>query len=106
KRLFVLQILNGLAARHLIKWWLGDIEVTALNEFRHLAEEECQQERTNMRTVDIRIRHDDDFMITQLLRIKFILADGCAKRSDQRANFLASQHLIETRALNVQNLTT
>ena len=43
-------------------------------------------------------------MVAQFVRIKIIAPYAGAKRSDQGADFLARQHLVEPRALNVQNL--
>ena len=43
-----------------------------------------------MRSVDIRIRHDDDFMVTQLLDIE-LRADGASERGDKRPNLLRAQ---------------
>lgn len=57
-----------------------------------------------MGAVDVSIRHDDDLVVTQLVGIELVLADRCAERGNQRADFLAGQHLIETGALHVENL--
>lgn len=105
QRLLVLEVLHGFAARHLIKRRLRDIEMATLDQFRHLAEEEGQQQGTNVGAVDISIRHDDDLVVAQLVCVEFVLADRRAERGDQRADFLAGQHLVETGALNVQDLT-
>ena len=48
QRLFILQILRRLAARHLIERRLGNIEMTALDQLGHLPEEEGQKQRANM----------------------------------------------------------
>ncbi len=91
KGCFVLDILRGLAARHLIERRLRDVDMTALDEFRHLAEEEGQQQRTNMRTVDVSIRHDDNLVVAQLIRVEavsFIFADGSAERCNQGADLI------------------
>ena len=59
----------------------------ALNEFAHLAEEEGQQQRAYVGTIDVRIGHDDDAVVTQLLRIELVLADTTAQRRDNSADF-------------------
>ena len=75
QRLLVLQILRRLAARHLIERRLGDIEMAALDQFRHLPEEEGQQQRADMGAVDVGVRHDDDLVIAQLVGVELVLAD-------------------------------
>ena len=65
--------------------------MSALDQFRHLAEEERQQQGADMRAIDVGVRHDDDLVVTQLVGIEFILADGCAKRGNQRADLVRTQ---------------
>ena len=57
-----------------------------------------------MRAVDVGVGHDDDLVIAQLVDVELIPADAGAERHDQRADFLRRQHLVETRALHVQDL--
>jgi hypothetical protein len=104
ERALVLQILLGLAAVHLVERRLRDIEVAALDQFRHLPVEECQQQRADMGAVHVRVRHDDDLVIAQLVGVEFLAPDAGAERGDQRPDFLTAQHLVETRALDIQDL--
>ena len=104
ERALVLQVLLGLAARHLVERRLGDEDMAALDQLRHLAEEEGQQQRADMAAVDVGVRHDDDLVVAQLVGVELFLADARAQRRDQRADFLARQHLVEARALDVQDL--
>ena len=55
---------------------LGDIDMSSLNEFRHLTVEKCQQQSADMSTVHVSIGHDDDTVITQLIQIKFVTDAG------------------------------
>ena len=76
---------------------------------RHLAEEERQQQRADMRAVHVGVRHDDDAVVAQLADVEAALlrlaaADAGAQRGDQRADFLAAQHAVEAGALDVQDL--
>ena len=41
-----------------------------------------------MRAVDVRIRHDDDLVVTQLADVEFIAPDPGAKRGDERADLV------------------
>ena len=70
----------------------------------HLAEEERQQQSADMRAVDVGVGHDDDLVIAQLVDIEVVAADAGAERRDQRADLLARQHLVEARALDVEDL--
>ena len=58
-----------------------------------------------MRSVDVSIGHDDDLVIAQLVGIEFVLADGGSERGDERSDFLARQHLVKARTLDVQDFT-
>ena len=103
-RPLVLEILLGLAALDLIERRLGDIDVAALNQFAHLPEEEREQQRADVRAVDVGVRHDDDLVVAQLVRVEVVPPDAGAERRDQRADLLAGQHLVEARPLDVQDL--
>jgi hypothetical protein len=48
ERALVLQVALALAALHLVERRLGDVEVAALDQLRHLAEEEGQQQRADV----------------------------------------------------------
>src|SRR6185437_3851714 len=65
QRALVFQVLLGLAAVHLVERRLRDIEITAFDQRRHLAEEERQQQRADMRTVDVGVGHQNDLVIAQ-----------------------------------------
>ena len=79
--------------------------MSALDQFRHLPEEEGQQQRANMRAVHVRVRHDDDAVVAQLVGVEFLAADAGAERRDQRADLLAAEHLVEARALDVEDFS-
>ena len=58
-----------------------------------------------MGTVHVGVRHDNDGVVTQLVRIEFALADTATKGSNQRAYFGAGQHLVEACLFHIQDLT-
>ena len=62
--------------------------MAALDQRRHLPEEERQQQRTDMRAIDVGVGHDDDLVVAQLFDVEFVAADAGAKRGDQCADFL------------------
>ncbi len=103
ERALVLEVLLGLAARHLVERRLRDEEMAAVDQFAHLPVEERQQQRADMRAVDVGVRHDDDLVVAQLVDVELV-ADRGAERGDQRADLLAAQHLVDARALDVEDL--
>ncbi len=75
-----------LAALDLVERRLRDVDVAALDQLGHLAVEERQQQRADMRAVDVGIRHDDDAVIAQLVGVEVIAADAAAERRNQGAH--------------------
>ena len=104
-RFVVFNVLFLLAFLHFVQRRLGNVDVATLNDFRHLTIEEGQQQRTNVRAVDVRIGHDDDAVIAQFVRVVLIAADAAAKGGDQRRHFLGREHFIEAGFLNVEDFT-
>ena len=104
-RFVIFNVLFLLAFFHFVQRWLCNVYVAALNDFRHLTIEEGQQQRTDVRAVDVRIGHDDDAVITQFIWVVLVTTDAAAKRGDQRRDFLRGEHLVEARFLNVEDFT-
>ncbi len=78
--------------------------MSALYQFRHLAVEEGQQQGTDVGSVDVGIRHDDDAMVTELVRVELFTPDATAKRGDQGAHLCRRQHLVEASLFDVEDL--
>ena len=85
---FVLEVRVLFPLRDLEQRRLGDEEVPALDHFLHVTEKERQDERADVRAVDVRVGHDDDLVVAQLVGVEFLRADAGAKRRDQRADLL------------------
>src|SRR5258708_6490134 len=102
ERPLVLEILLRLAARHLVKRRLRDEKMAAVDDLAHLPVEEGEQQRADVRAVDVGIRHDDDLVVAQLVGIELVAYPG-SERRDERADFLAGQHLVHARALDVED---
>ena len=66
QRRLILEVDLGLAARDFVERRLRDVEVAALDQLRHLAEEEGQKQRADMRAVHVGVGHDDDLVVAQL----------------------------------------
>src|SRR5262249_51897534 len=77
-RLLVLQVLLALAALHLVERRLRDVEVPVLEELGVLPEEEREKERADVRTVDVRIGHDDDPVVAEPIEV-LVLVDAAAR---------------------------
>jgi len=57
-----------------------------------------------VRAVHVRVGHDDDAVVAQFRDVEVVLADAAAECGDQRADVGRRQHLVEARALDVQDL--
>ena len=55
-----------LPSRTEIEWGSRYVYVAVLNEGTHVAEEECEDKRCDMATIDVSIGHDDDLVIAEL----------------------------------------
>jgi hypothetical protein len=96
--LFVLAFLNPEQGR------LGNEDVSAVNQLRHLPVEKRKKQGADMRAIHISVGHDDDLVIAELRRIEIILADPGAERGNHGGDFVVGQHLVIAGLLNVENL--
>ena len=94
---------GGLAAGQLIQRRHGGVNVAMLNQGPHKAEEESQQQGTDMGAVHIGIGHDDDLVVPQLGGVKFI-ADTGAQGGNDRLKFVVAVHLVRPGLFHVQHL--
>ena len=101
----IFNVENGVAFFNLVQRRLSNINISALNQLRHLAIEKRQQQSTNMASVDIGIGHDDNFMIAAFVGIEIVTSDTGAKRGNDGSDFGGIQHLVKTGTFNVQNFT-
>ncbi len=82
---------------------LRDVHVAAAHDLGQLAVEEREQQRADVRTVDIGVGHDDDLVVPELREIE-LLADAGARRGDERLDLLVAEHLVDTRTLDIEDL--
>jgi hypothetical protein len=66
--------------------------------------EEREEQRADVRAVHVRVGHDDDAVVAQLLEVELVLADAGAERRDERRDLHRREHLVEARLLDVQDL--
>ena len=105
QRDFVLEVALLLALLGAEQWRLRDVEVAALDDLDELAEEQGEQQRAYMRTVDVGVGHDDNGVVAQLAHV-FFVRHAHPERHDQRAQLLRGEHLFDPYALDVENLAT
>ena len=87
ERLVVFHINFASSLCDFIQRRLSDEEMTVLNNLWHLPVEKCQQQRADMRTIDVSVGHDDDFVVAQLLDIEVFATNARSHRLNERANF-------------------
>ena len=83
---------------------LRDVDVAVVDERAHLAVEERQQQRADVRSVHVRVGHDDDPVVAELGDVEVLGADAGAERRDHRLDLVAAEHLVEAGLLDVQDL--
>ncbi len=62
------------------------------------------RQRADVGAVDVGVRHDDDAVVAELGDVEVVAADAGAERGDEGADLLAAEHLVEARALDVEDL--
>ena len=91
------------ALRQLVERRLGDVDVAGLDQLLHLAEQQREDQRADVRAVDVRVRHQDDLVVARALDVE-VVADARAQRGDQRLDLRVLQHLVDARLLDVEDL--
>ncbi len=102
---FILDVLFAPALLHFEQRRLRDVNVPALDQFHHLPIEEREQQRSDVRTVDVGVGHDDDLVIAELRDVEVVHADARTERGDHRRNFGVGEHLVVSGLLDVENLS-
>src|SRR3546814_20959832 len=77
--------------------------MAALDQLRHLPEEEGEQERADVAAVHIGVGHDDDLVVAQLIDVELVATDAGSERRYQSPDLLRRQHLVEARPLDIQD---
>ena len=93
-----------------VEWRSGYVDVALLDEFFHVAEEECQNQRGYVCAVHVGIGHDDDFVVAQLFDVQcfavFFGADGYAESGVDVAYLFAFERFVEHGFFDVQNFAS
>ena len=108
ERLVVVEVLQYLArARVLLLQTVerraGNVDIAAVDELGHEAEEEGQQQDGDVCTIDVGIGHDDDAVVACFVGIEF-LAHARTDGGDERADGVGGKRAVLGNALHVQDL--
>ena len=66
--------------------------------------EEREQQRADVRAVDVGVGHDDDLVDSAASSRSNSSLDAGAERRDDRADLLVAEHLVDARLLDVEDL--
>src|SRR5262249_21310621 len=91
-------------ALHAVERRLRDEEVPSLDHLLEVAVEEREEQRADVRAVDVRVAHEDDRVVAELGELLVLRADPGAERRDEELDLLRRQHLVEACLLDVQDL--
>ena len=103
--MLVFQVSLDFSELRLVERRLRNVDVATLDELRHLPVEEREQKRADMGTVHVRVRHDDDPVVSQLVGVVFILAKTAAQGRNQRRDLCRRDEFLESCLLDVQNFS-
>ena len=107
--LVVPAVLAVVALGALVQRRHGDVEVACINDSFHVAEEEGDDQRGDVCTIDVGIGHDDHFVVTNAAQVQrfgvFGSTDGHAQGGEDVANLLALEHFVFHSFLDVEDLT-
>ena len=78
--------------------------MSLLDQVRHESVDKGKQQGTDMGTVNISIRHEDNFVVTKLTDIKIFMNTG-TESSDHSLNLCIGIDFVQSRLLHIQNLT-
>src|SRR5919197_2682863 len=81
----------------------GDVDVTALDELGHVPVQEGQDQRADVRAVDVGVRHHDHAVVAQLRDVELV-EDAGADRGDHRLDLRVREHLVDSVLLRVDDL--
>jgi hypothetical protein len=68
-----------------------------------VAEKESEKQGANVAAVDVRVGHENHFVIAEFRGVEIILANAGAERGDDGANFFVAEHLVVAGFFDVEN---
>src|SRR5579862_6153141 len=100
----LLEIELLVADLHLVERRNGDVHVPAVEQLAHVAIEEGQHERADVRAVDIGVRHDDHTVVAQAAQVELV-ADAGSDGGDHRLDLAVGKDLVDAVLLAVDDLS-
>src|SRR3990172_3052879 len=101
--LIVVQPAGLLAVLDAVQRRLGDVEVAAVDQVAHVAEEEGEVEGADVGAVHVGVGHDNDAVVAELGGVE-LLAEAGAEGGDHRPYRLVGEHLVWAGLLDVEDL--
>ena len=99
----VLQVVALLADVGAEQRRLRDVDVALAHDLGELPVEEREQQRADVRAVDVGVGHQHDLVVAELGEVE-LLADAGADRGDEGLDLLVLQRAVEPSPLDVQDL--
>src|SRR5207247_2570382 len=82
----------------------GDVDMTGFDQLGHLPVEEGEDQRADVRAVDVGVRHDDDAVVADAGDVELV-ADPGADRGDHRLDLVVRENLVDPVLLAVDDLS-
>ena len=101
---FGVDVLYLLTRFDVVERGLGDVEVPAGDQGLHVTEEEGEQERADVRAVNVGIAHDYDAAVAELGQVE-VFADTYAGGCDDVFDLFVAEHFVEAGTLDVEYFT-
>ena len=100
---FLLHIRLGLPQLDAVERRHGDVDMSALDKLLHLAVEEGEDQRPDVRAVHVCVGHDDHSVVTELRDVELV-ADAGSDRGDHRLDLEVREHLVDPVLFGVDDL--
>src|ERR1019366_4763055 len=100
----VLQVHLLLAHQGRVQRWLSHVDEATFHQRLHLAEEESEQQRSDVRSVHVGVGQNDHLVIPDLLDVELLGQSG-ADGSDECLDLGVLEHLVDPGALDIQDFS-
>ena len=79
--------------------------MASLDQLRHLTVEKSHQQGPDVRTIHVRVCHDDDLMITQFVQVEVCLLNAGSQSRNDDSDLFAFENFIESGLLHIEDLS-
>ena len=84
---------------------LGDEDPAGDDQRLHVAKEERQQQRSDVRSVHVGVGHDDDLAIAALAQVDLLVADAAVQGGGDVLDFVVTEHLVDAGLFHIEDLS-